>query len=60
MGLITLFFIIFGENKPHYEYPEKSTDYHLWDKAKEICINYVDAIIKEKGYLKKEYKIIKK
>lgn len=42
------------------EYPEKSTDYYLWDKAKEICINYVDAITKENGFYKKEYKIIKK
>jgi hypothetical protein len=42
------------------EYPEKSTDYYLWDKAKDICIIYVDAIIKEKGFYEKEYKIIKK
>ena len=42
------------------EYPEKSTDYYLWDKAKDICIIYVDAIIKEKGHYEKEYKIIKK
>ena len=42
------------------EYPEKSIDYYLWDKSKDICINYIDAIIKEEGYLKKEYKIIKK
>jgi len=42
------------------EYPEKSIDYYLFDKAKEICINYADAIIKEKGTYEKEYKIIKK
>ena len=42
------------------EYPEKSIDYYLWNKAKDICINYVNAIIRQNGFYNKEYKIIKK